>query len=403
MSRARDCLIASLLLTAGVFAQDPSADVLRTIDGRSWRGTLTGITAAGVQFETPAGEERVALDEVQHVQLQRRPGVERLRASRPRVWLRSGQSLPAAYAGVKGAGGEFAWPYAGERLELPWRYLQAVQIDVDATTDVAFGKAVAAPPRDVDWLYAYQGEGEVRRYTMQFLRIEGDSMVVRFSGKEQSVQLDRVHGVVFGEQSGTRPDALANPRVRLVLFDGSTLDGGIDEMTPARISLRLDEGIAVTVPTLAVTRIEVQSDKLVHLADLQPKIEQTPAFDRTWPPLWNHGPGGGAIELGGVKYDRGVVLVPRTALEYRIDKRFDVFEAMIGLEEHAGATANAVFRVRGDGDVLFDSGSVTPGSPPAELAVPVTGVTVLTLEVDFGENLDMGDLCVFANPRLLKK
>ena len=73
------------------------------------------------------------------------------------------------------------------------------------------------------------------------------------------------------------------------------------------------------------------------------------------------------------------------------------------LDRCAGPAAHAVFRILGDDRVLFDSGPVTPQSSPRALRIPVTKVQRLTLEADFGDNLDLGDLCVFAAPRLLKR
>ena len=47
-------------------------------------------------------------------------------------------------------------------------------------------------------------------------------------------------------------------------------------------------------------------------------------------------------------------------------------------------------------------GGVTPDSEPRAVKVPISGVTTLTLEADFGDGFDFGDLCVFAIPRVLR-
>jgi hypothetical protein len=229
-----------------------------------------------------------------------------------------------------------------------------------------------------------------------------DEVRVRFAGEDQTIALSRVHGLVFGVDHGAPPDALANPRVVLTLRNGREISGGLAAMDQARCRLRLDEGVDLELASNSVVRIQVQSDRLVHLTDLTPETEQTAALDRSWPPLLDHGPGGGPIQLGGRSFARGLVLFPRTRLTYALDGRFDILETTIGLEERAGPAAHAVFRILGDDRVLFDSGPVTPRSEPRALKITVTKVKRLTLEADFGENLDLGDLCVFAAPRLLK-
>ena len=60
------------------------------------------------------------------------------------------------------------------------------------------------------------------------------------------------------------------------------------------------------------------------------------------------------------------------------------------------------FRVVGDDRVLFDSGPFPRGSEAKRLNLSVTDVQRLTLEVDFGEGLDLGDVCAFAGARLVK-
>jgi hypothetical protein len=106
--------------------------------------------------------------------------------------------------------------------------------------------------------------------------------------------------------------------------------------------------------------------------------------------------------MGGKTYRRGIVAVPRTVLTYVLDGSFDVFEADIGMAEEAGPQAHAVFRVLGDGATLFESADVTPATEPHAIRVPVRGVAELALEVDFGEAFDLGDLCLFASPRIRK-
>ena len=121
-----------------------------------------------------------------------------------------------------------------------------------------------------------------------------------------------------------------------------------------------------------------------------------------WPPLVDQRPGGGEIRLGDKKYARGLVVVPFTRLTYALEGGFDSFSTVIGFEEGAGAFGEAVFRVRGDGRVLFDSGTMSVAEPPRPIDLPVTGVRQLALEVDFGRWLDIGCTCVFASPRLRK-
>ena len=99
---------------------------------------------------------------------------------------------------------------------------------------------------------------------------------------------------------------------------------------------------------------------------------------------------------------RGLCLFPRSRLTWSIDARaFDVFETTIGIDGRSTGPADAVFRILLDDTVLVERQHVTVGFVES-VRVPLGAGNRLTLEVDFGERFDLGDHCVFADPRLLK-
>lgn len=400
-------LLSSVLLSGAVIAQAP--DRFRPIDGPEFRGVLREMDAdRHVHIGLPDGATRVlALDLLQEIQL---GAVARVESSdQPdTLWLRSGLVLPAVFdpkqpvrreSGVAAA--SYRLPFTSELLEIQWRHVRAVRFRSDGQAPAGFVERALDPPEDVDLLYANREDGETVRVSVRFLDVSDDHVRVRFGGAEQSMPLSRVQGLVFGKNRGAPPDRQEYPRVHLSLRSGRELSGSLEALDAARCQLRIDENQLIDLPRALVAQIAVESRRLVRLTDLAAKMEQTAALDRVWPPIVDQGPEGGAIRLGGRTYSRGLVLFPHTVMTYSLGGRFDLLETTIGLEDNAGAHANAVFRIRADDRLLFDSGSVTPQAEPQLLKLPVTGVQKLSLEVDFGENLDLGDVCVFADPRLL--
>ena len=378
---------------------------LESIAGETIEGDLIGIDALGntIVRLTSGEERRVALDELARIDLQPKPdrAPQEGTGSGKRLWLRSEQVLAAVFRSGDGSKGTFWLPFA-DKLEIPWRFIQAVRFDNVADADPGFLERAEDPPDTTDYLYAIDAKGAVRRLSVRFLGVKGDKIEVRFQGDDKTMPLQRVYGVVFGKSAGTRPDAQSNPLVRLRTRDGLQIAGKLIGLDDEQCGLRLDEGMTLSIDRRSIASILVRSDKLVYLTDLEPRVEQTPAFDRVWPWLRNEGPGGAEIRLGGKPYRFGVVLFPRTRLAYAVDGRYDVFETVIGLEDGAGERAHAVFRVIGDGRVLLDSGPMTRDSEPRVVKVPITNVQRLTLEADFGKDFDLGDICVFAMPRVLR-
>ena len=107
--------------------------------------------------------------------------------------------------------------------------------------------------------------------------------------------------------------------------------------------------------------------------------------------------------LGGKACARGLCMVPRTKLTWDLGGRYDVFEATIGIDDRGGPEAHAVFRVLVDDKVVFDSGPRTRGQAPEAIRVELHKAKTLALEVDFGKNYDLGDYCVFADPRVVQQ
>jgi hypothetical protein len=96
-------------------------------------------------------------------------------------------------------------------------------------------------------------------------------------------------------------------------------------------------------------------------------------------------------------------MVPKTTQTFALAGKFDEFEATIGIEDRGGPQANAVFRVLVDGKVAFESKEMTISSTPETIRVPLGKCQALALQVDFGKNFDLGDICVFANARVVQK
>ncbi|HLU39226.1 MAG TPA: NPCBM/NEW2 domain-containing protein, partial [Planctomycetota bacterium] len=360
---------------------------------------------------TREGEVARPLEEIREVV---HPGAVPL--ARPAVGavvLWSGQVLDGTVRGVGGDRGttlSVEVPPAIRPVELPLRTVRALRTSTPHPEAGVFDEALQGEGGR-DLLFAWRrGDPALGlvRLTVTVRRFVADgeepAVVVEFDGKEQPAQaLSRLYGLVFG--SGAAPDPQEGARVTVHATSGATFLGRLVALDPAadRCLLRLDEGCDLELPWRHVARLSIRSDRLVYLSDLEPvSVEQTPALSRTWPWLKDRAPGGPGLVLGGKRYERGLVLVPRTRLVYDLHERYDRFAAVLGIDDRAGDMGDAVVRVFGDDRNLLTVERVRRSDQPREVELPVAGVRRLILEVDFGENLDFGDHCVFAEARVLR-
>jgi hypothetical protein len=388
----------------GIALPGQQLDCVRKIDGTGLAGGPVTVAEGVVRLEVSGQPQTLPLAQV--VEIGPRPEHKSASAPvavvAPAVLLRSGQWLAGGLElhgereiEVQVHGG------AGKAL-VPLRFVAAIRFQPRAAADDRGFLAATTELPDKDQLYALR-EREIVRLTVEVLGFERDRVKVLFGGEQQTIPIDKIYGLVMGRSSGVAPDPITGPRATVLSSGGAAVTGRLLVLDDERCTLALAEGPQLSFPRARVHKIRIASDALAFLSDLVPKVEQTPALDRTWPPMFDQAPAGGLIKLGGKEHSRGIVLVPRTRLRYALEGRFQWFAAIVGLEDRSGPQAHAVLRVVADGKVVFDSGEVTPGAEPRDVKLEVLGVKELVLEADFGKNLDLGDQCVFASARVWKE
>lgn len=403
----------AVVLASVASAQTPVR--VTAINGKQTAGELRGLDAQGRLIVAAAGAEVAhALDEIRDIVPAGAVPVAPPPAGLVMLW--SGTTLRANVRGVVGTGATSALlvevPPARSHVALPLRTVRALRTTEQPHADGdSFDAALADTASKGDKLFAYRrGDASlgIVRLTVTVQRIvqEGDDVrvIVDLDGKEQPpLPLGKVYGVVFG--AGVAPDAQGGARVTVQTAGGAAFTGTLQALAPAedRLVLRLDEGCAIDLPWRHVARLDVRSDRLVFLSDLPPsQVEQVPALTRVWPWLKDRAPLGTDIVLRGEAFARGLVLIPRTRLSFDVGARFDRFEAVVGIDDRAADVADAVVRVLGDDKVLFAKEHVRRGALPYPVQVSIKDVRRLTLEVDFGDNLDFSDHVAFADARLLR-
>lgn len=397
---------AACLFAASLLAQEGLAGALRTVDGRTLSGTLVVDGDGKATLTNATGLTALAVDEFATFEP---AGVvaERLEAPH-RLWLRSGAELPVVkFSGAPPAEGKPARVVVETssrlQLEFPLATVRALrQGGLERPEPRLFRDDLAKPAANDDLLYVVQG-GKQQRSSVTITGVRADGVDFLLRGEAYEFDLKGVAAVVFGANTGLAPDRQGRPRARLELRRGEVLEGRLLGLDATTVRCRLDEGVEVVVPGNQLLRLSVQSDRLAWLGDLPAKVTQTPAFDRTWEPTYDKSLGGPGFRLGGAVFARGIGLVPRTRLDYELGGRFDVFEAVIGIDDRGGPEAHAVFRVLVDGVVAFESAAKTRGLPPEPIRVPLQKAQRFAIEVDFGKNFDLGDHCVFADARVLQQ
>ncbi len=400
--------LAAALALAGPRAVQ--VDVVR-IDGKTFRGGIESLVPE-ISLQLPDGPLQLAWNEL----LELRPTLTASApTSRPQsrpagecVWfaaLDDGSLLPGLLAGSDERG-VLLKRENGNELHIDTRHLLSLG---RADTAALNGVETPIPPTDVlDQLASASGEKAEdaclierggNRATLRGVLKGTSDKGLRFErgDKELTVPWDRLVALRTA-RALSRP-----PSIAVHLRDGATLCGRITGGDETGVSLASAILGTLTFDWPEIARIEVHSERLVLLTDLRmARYEMQPLLGVRVDAGIDHLPDGSPLTLRGAPLARGLVLHSRSLATYEIGGRFRQFAARVGIADEMRMRGDAAVRVSGDGRVLWEAERVRGGDVPRDVLVDIGGVKELTLEVDYGRDLDLSDQVIFGLARLIR-
>jgi hypothetical protein len=203
----------------------------------------------------------------------------------------------------------------------------------------------------------------------------------------------------------SKPEAPKGLHATVYMNDGGQITGELVKYADGKLSLKW-YGVPVDLSKSEILSVYLSGGKTVYLSDLKPaSVQETPFFDNF---LYHYQLDHSlvkkdTISIKGDKFFKGVSVHSKTELTYTLDKKYAMFESVIGMDDEAKGKGDVVFSVLGDGKELFNSGNVTGKSDKKLVKVDVSEVRELKLVVDFGKDLDTMDRAVWADAVLVVK
>ncbi|MCJ8332014.1 MAG: NPCBM/NEW2 domain-containing protein [Lentisphaeria bacterium] len=179
---------------------------------------------------------------------------------------------------------------------------------------------------------------------------------------------------------------------------GDRLYGSIETITAKTVLFRFNKQ-ALELPLSVVSRIEFGNASRVSLTEIKPSSHTNTAFlDRIHATVYNKTLFGFQLSLGRCYYNRGIAAQSKTVLSYSLNSAYKLFSFTVGLDGRAG---HAQVIIKGDNAVLFDE----PVRPDLfkSIQLPLNGVRILQVIVDYGKFGSGGDYVLLTEPILIKK
>ncbi|MCA9077081.1 MAG: NPCBM/NEW2 domain-containing protein [Planctomycetaceae bacterium] len=260
----------------------------------------------------------------------------------------------------------------------------------------------ADEPTDLDSVYAKSKSGRVQRVSGTVLGIADEALRFEYSGKERTIALERVVGIVMRKPESGDVEADVAPH-RFEFLSGASLPGRLTGINGEKLTIALPWGDALTPQRLDIRRIVIAQGRFQSLSTLDPvEVTQTPYFDRVLPMAIDKSLTGGTLQIGEKTYDRGICLPSRSVVSYDLSGEYARFRCNLGLQNIDGDAGNVSVKVMADDEVLLDISELTGKQEAQDVDLDVSGRGKLTLRVDFGKNLHIGDHVVWANAHLLR-
>lgn len=258
---------------------------------------------------------------------------------------------------------------------------------------------LANRPSDKDLLIVGQDEkAVVLPGALERLTPQGWEFTV--GRKTQKQGFDAAYAVVLGGMTGESSTTTA--RVVVTFRPENRLVGQILEADRQRVDLQTAQTEPLSIPWERIVSIVLRSSRVIYLSELTPlDMKSSSVLDVDFPPRRNSSVTGSPLAIRGQSIVRGIGMHARSQMSYKLDAQFDRLLATIGIDDDAAPVGSAVFRVLGDGKVLFESPVLRRDDPPKQINVPLNGARTITLECDDGGDSDVADHCDWGEVRLL--
>jgi hypothetical protein len=399
--------MTNLLLTALLVLAAPEFQAT-TLDGKSTSGALTELNAERAVLQTTDGPATFELAKIATLS---RASIEDAATKKGTlsVVLVDDSTLAATEYTVKDAKASVVLA-SGTRLEVPTRTIRSVRFTQPDAKDDPLGKQwseIASTRASGDLLIVRKGgqldflEGVAKDMEAERLNFEVDGEVIR-------VNREKIEGLVYfhpGEQN--LPEAAG----RVSAADGSSLSIHTATLVEGTIQIATPAGVSLTLVPEAISRFDFTAGKLAYLSDLDAEsatYEPYFGFEKELPILSDYyayrrdiGFENERLALDGATYAKGLALQSRTVLVYKLPGKFRLFKATVGIDDSVRRWGNAKVEIKADGKSIWQA-DIRGADPPRDLELDIQGAKRLSIEANFGDQLDIGDRVDFCDARVTK-
>jgi len=226
------------------------------------------------------------------------------------------------------------------------------------------------------------------------------AVTIKTSAGPSEVPMESIAAIFFAETAG--PASSAAKGFRLQLDDGSTFAVDAITVQNTTASLTLPGGANRTLDLDRLTSIEQIDGPARWLSTMTPSENaQIPFLDTTLPARMNQSVTGGPIMFGQRTFARGIGVHSRSRLTWPLDGTYKSFRTQYAIDGNL-PYADVDVRILLDDKVVHEAKGVKAKVLSPVVTFDLGQAKSITLEVDFGQGYDVQDRLNWIEPALLR-
>lgn len=291
------------------------------------------------------------------------------------------------------------------KLQVSLQHVSSILYNIKNPTQSARWKELCAKSKKKDYVVTLKN-GKLNYFSGVVGRIASKGIPFALgAGAPIMMKPSNIYGIIY---SRLRKAKLAESVCHVKLTNSDSLHMSQLQLTAEKLTGRLRTGMSITVAMKSILSLDYGSSKIHYLSAMTPRqvkftsLYNDPHDAQLFHYRKDHGfQHGTPLRLAGKDYSRGLWVYSRTSLTYPLLKKYRVFHAVLGIDDHS-RKGDARVVISGDGKILYKA-DIRHGEKPILLNLDVSSVSVLEILVDYGrDNKSEGDHVDFANARVIK-
>lgn len=388
------------------------------LDGQTHSGTLTAISAAAVEITENGATVALPLDDVMAVEL---TVIAPVASEEPQaLFLNDGSELHGTSI-ARTAKSLTALTSLFGAVEINVEMIHAVRLQAENPSHTQQWNTFLKRDSEKDNLVVAKRDGSGLDFLAGIVsNVTAESVEFLLDGDTIPVPAERVYGIVFGRQAGSKRGLSGSDApIQLTSVVGDVFKVKTIVLEADQLKTESSWGQMLSVPLKQLQKIDLSSGRIRFLSDMPALAER---FDGIDPenslfagliPLEQQkllfGPQRNTtierqsrLRLRGREFAKGLCIHSRSEIQWDLEKRFSAMECVVGIDDEVAFNgSHAVsLKITGDGNVLFEK-LINSTDAPLPLRLSVDGVSTLTVLVDFGDGSSVCDWLDLADARLV--